>query len=326
MRVLVTGANGLLGHALCEELLNQGMRPVGYVRHPESATRLSRQGIDYRVGSLSDRDLLSATLSNIDAVIHAAGGGKGRGRASFYENNVVPTQQLLTSIPPSPKRRFILVSSLAAVGPSQTGLPHSPETTLDPISPYGVSKAEAERLTLEYAESLHVTIFRPPMIYGPHDWRLLPLFKAAKRGLIPLIGGRNKTLSLIHVRDCARAIIRALTVEISSGQRFFVDDGQIHSFIELVGHLSRIFGRTPRLIPIPSSLLYGFSYGNVLMSHLMRSTPLLTPYKVKELLCTHWVSESKKTQIELSWQPQIRLADGLSQTAQWYLDRGWLSR
>jgi len=326
MRVLVTGANGFLGRYLLKELKSQGHHALAFVRSQQSAESLKGFDCEVITGSLESLEDIKKGLQNIKAIIHAAGGGKAENPDSFFKNNVLPTQCLLKGIEHSKVEKFILVSSLAAIGPSPANAPRQNHSPANPLSPYGESKAQAEAAVLPIKKNIQIGIVRPPTIYGPADYRLFPLFKAAQKGWAPIPGGLPKTLSLIHVQDCAAAIIRCLDANYESGSTFFIDDGQIHSIENLVETLGQAFNTHPKIIPIPVPLLSIFALLSTLTTKLLKRDAWLTPSKVKELKEPHWICDSSASQKILEWRPQIKLAQGIQSTAQWYLEHGWLKK
>ena len=214
---------------------------MAFVRSEKSARTLNDFHCDVHIGSLTSAEDTEKALQHVQGVIHAAGGGKAHTPESFFQNNVLPTQHLISALTNHHVEKFILVSSLAAVGPSPANEPRQNHSPQKPLSSYGKSKAQAEMLVQQTKKHLQVGIIRPPTIYGPADPRLLPMFKAAQKGWAPIPGGRLKTLSLIHVQDCARAIVCALNADYDSGSAFFVDDGIIHSVESLVAAMGKAF-------------------------------------------------------------------------------------
>lgn len=324
MNVLVTGANGFLGRHICEALRSQGHVPLAFVRRAQSAQPLQQAGFDCRVGAFDEPPSLQAALKSVTAIVHAAGGGKASRPDSFFENNVTPTEQLLQAAAQSGVERFILISSLAAAGPSPDGTPKLNDAPLAPISPYGESKVQAEQLALQAKTQFHVGIVRPPAIYGPEDTRMLPLFRTAYKRWAPIPGGTDKTLSLIHVKDCATAIVRTLESDYPSGAAFFVDDGAPHPVTELIDLMGLAYQHRVVTLGIPGWLFKPLALTGYGLTKTLGREPIITPSKIKELLCPHWVCESTQTQAILKWQPQIPLARGIAQTCEWYQQEGWL--
>ena len=188
----------------------------------------------------------------------------------------------------------------------------------------GSTDNQAEELVQQAKTRFHVGIVRPPAIYGPEDTRLLPLFRAAYKRWAPIPGGLHKTLSLIHVKDCAAAIVRTLEADYPSGTAFFVDDGAPHSVTELVELMGLAYQHRVVTLGVPGWLFKPLALAGYGLSKTLGREPIITPSKIKELLCPHWVCESTQTQAILNWQPQIPLARGIAQTCEWYQQEGWL--
>jgi len=324
MHVLVTGANGFLGRYILEELKSQGHTSLAFVRRAHSAQQLRQEGFDVHVGRLDEPQELSEALKKIDAVIHAAGGGKAVQPQSYFDNNVAPTRRLFEALEQSKVKRCLLISSLAAAGPSAQNVPKKNDSLLNPISPYGESKAAAEGIAFQFKDILHVGILRPPAIYGPGDIRLLPLFKTAQKGFVPVPGGLPKSLSLIHVQDCAHAIVDALSANYPSGSAFFVDDGTRHSMEVLVQAMGQALHTRPKLVSIPGWCLSTIAVLSTQLARTLKRDAWLTPSKVHELLQPHWICDSTDTQKVLNWKPKVKLDLGIRSTARWYQKQGWL--
>src|SRR5262249_42051344 len=111
-----------------------------------------------------------------------------------------------------------------AAGPSADGSP-VPEDQEKPCTAYGRSKLEAEKTALKSKEQVPLTILRPGAIYGPRDREILDAFKAVKNGLAARVGGGSAKGSFIYGSDCADACIRAIEVDVPSGNMYFIEDG-----------------------------------------------------------------------------------------------------
>jgi nucleoside-diphosphate-sugar epimerase len=120
-------------------------------------------------------------------------------KEDFYHGNVEATKSLLEIIRETNPgiKRFVQVSSQACVGPSFDTQPIDEKRDYMPLTTYGKSKMEAEKLVISYFDKLSCTIVRPPAVYGPRDYAIFEYFKTMNRGLQPLIGF-EKLVSLIH--------------------------------------------------------------------------------------------------------------------------------
>ena len=145
-------------------------------------------------------------MKGVDAIIHSAGLVKARSAAEFQRTNVEGTRNMIEAAKAhAPKlRRFVFVSSLTAAGASVDGTPLDGDAG-GPLTHYGRSKADAERVVLAAKDAIPVTILRPPLIYGPRDQETLVFFKSVKSGVLPTVGKGETTMSMIFGSDCAAA-------------------------------------------------------------------------------------------------------------------------
>lgn len=328
MRILLTGASGFLGSHIAEQLDRQGAEVRALVR-PTSDTRFL-EGLEHvtlRSGAMDDKDSLLAATEGVDGIIHAAGLVKASVPADFYRTNEQGTANLLDAAKRNAPdlKRFVLVSSLAVMGPSEDGRPVSSGASPDPVTHYGRSKLAAEQVARAEVHTLPITILRPPMIYGPRDRELLPFFKSVKLGVLPLTGLPSSRLSAIYAADCAAACIKALAAEVPSGSTYFVEDGGLETLGGLIAHIENALDRRAWLrIPVPRFLMYGAALGSELYGKITRRAVMLTRDKLNELLAPHWVCDSMEAQAALGWKPRISFGEGARITGAWYRREGWL--
>src|SRR5690606_19493616 len=139
-------------------------------------------------------------------------------------------------------KRFVLVSSLAAIGPSADGSPVPPDASPRPVTRYGRSKLEAERLALGRKDEIPLTILRPPMIYGPRDNESFAFFQSVSRRFLPYLGNGQNTLSVIYAADAAGACVRALEADVPSGSAYFLEDGEVYVWLDMLREVERAIG------------------------------------------------------------------------------------
>jgi len=325
VRVLVTGATGFLGTRLVPILQAQGHTVRALVRETSDVRALKAAGAELVVGSLHPPQRLETACEAVDAIVHCAGGGKVRDVSAFYANNLATTTNLLEAARATcPNlRRFVFVSSLSAHGPSPDGVPRDPAEATTPITHYGRAKAQAETAVLDAADAFDVTILRPPAIYGPGDTRMLPVFKAAARGLLPLPGPARMT-SLVHVDDCCTAIGHIVTQPHPNRRIYFVEDGKPRTIDELADDVSNAVQRKPLVLRAPRFLLLAAAVISELVGRLRRRAVALTRDKVQDLSQPYWVCDATPLRTELGWSPTITFPDGARATAEWYREHGWL--
>ena len=327
MKVLVTGASGFLGSHVAEQLVHQGHDVRAMVRKT-SDTKFLRtlSKVTLCDGAVEDRDACFAACKGVEAIIHTAGLVKARATAEFHLTNVVGTQNMLDAAlaESSAIKRFVLVSSLAARAPSPDGrpLPHDAEPR--PVTAYGRSKLEAERIALRAKDNLHVTVVRPTGIYGPRDREMMQLFQYAAMRVLPFIGEPQGKLTLIHGEDCARAIVLCLKADIPSGKAYDLDDGAVYTRAELAEGLEEAMQKKAWLsFPIPNPVVYTVGFLSETYGRIANKAVMLKREKVSELL-QQWVGDSQPARKDLGFEPLLLWREGAKATARWYKENGWL--
>jgi dihydroflavonol-4-reductase len=177
-RVFVTGANGLLGRAVLDELLQSAHQAVALVRRPEAlAGHLDRVNAEIIVGDMTNIEGFQAILESCDVVIHLAAFHReyreGAGNRDLLEQiNVEGTMQLIEAAERAGVGRFIFVSSAGVMKPTARLLNEEAELDLASHNAYFASKAKAEQRIdafLSHKPRMEVLIARPSMLLGPQD-------------------------------------------------------------------------------------------------------------------------------------------------------------
>jgi putative NADH-flavin reductase len=171
MTILVTGATGFLGSHVAEQLAQQGERVRALVRSTSDTRFLkSLSGVELVHGSVEDRKSVLAAAEGVTGIVHAAGLVKAKSAEDFMRTNCGGTENLLEAAVAhrDTVKRFVLVSSLAALRPSDgSGSPVAEDVEPRPVTDYGRSKLAAERAAFGKKDSVSVVVMRPPAIYGP---------------------------------------------------------------------------------------------------------------------------------------------------------------
>lgn len=308
-RVLVTGANGFVGQALCPQLENSGWS----VR---KAVRLSQEDC-VAVGDIGPNTDWRAALDGMDAVVHLAARAhimqdKAQDPLAAYRAvNCAGTENLARQAAQAGVKRLVYVSSIKVNGESTTDRPFRANDIPHPQDPYGVSKWEAEQALQRVAAEtgLEIVILRPPLIYGPFvKANFLRLMKLSERGLPLPLGMVKNRRSLLYLGNLTDAIRVCLSHPTAPGKTYLLSDGDPLSSAELVRRLGVALERPAMLLPVPPALL--------------RLAGLLTGRRaeVARLLDSLEVDSSAIRQ-ELGWQPPYSTGQGLATTAAWYWDR-----
>lgn len=325
MRALVTGGRGFIGGFLVEALLEKGYE-VHCLLRKGSLGWLSGLDIHRVDGDITERESLQPAVQNMDYVFHLAGALKARSLKDFQKINAGGTKNLLEAVGKNNfgLARFVLVSSLSAAGPSPDGTPLNESDTPHPVSNYGKSKLLAEKVTLEYANELPVTVIRPPAVYGPRERDIFTYFKSAQKGWRPILTGGPRSFSAIYVKDLVRGILLAAEQSNAVGETYFLCNDEAYSWDEVGKAIASVLGvRTKRLL-LPLSLAFLTALGSELFGKLTNKLNVINLDKFRELKMRHWVCDNGKAKTELGFEIEFALEKGLSETAQWYVEHGWL--
>jgi len=327
MKVLVTGASGLLGSHVAELLSERGTQVRALVRKTSNRRHLETlHNVELFEGSVEQADRVREAVDGVDAVIHAAGLVKARNTDEFFATNVGGTSNLIDAARrrSRPLDRFVYVSSLEACGPSPDGKPISADQE-NPVTRYGRSKLAAEKVVLSAKNDLPVVILRPGAIYGPRDGEILEAFRSIKYGLLPLFANGTAKGVWIYATDCAEACIRAVEAAGPSGRTYFVDDGcGPLALKQMLADAERALGKKALVrASLPAPLLMQVARGVEAFGRVTNRPVMLTREKASMLL-QHWVCSSEDTRRDLGWEPRVRWADGVERAVKWYRENGWL--
>lgn len=326
MKALVTGATGFVGSHLAETLVREGAQVTALVRSPGKARLLSELGVRQVQGSLGDREALLAAAQDQDAIFHVAGLVAARDENEFLSANRDGTASLVEAAIASGRTpRFVLVSSMAAGGPSPKGTPRTGQEAAAPVTAYGRSKLAGEEQLRR--SPLPWTILRPPMVYGPRDTEVLKVFRLARTGIVPVFGDGSQELSAIYGPDLAAALVAAARSPATIARTYYACHPEIFSsaaFVTAVGHAVRgKTGRT-RLVPLPSWLARGVLGLTGTVARLAGQATILTPDKANEFFQPAWTGDPSALASDTGWSPQHGIETGLGATAEWYRQQGWL--
>lgn len=321
MRAFVTGGTGFVGAHLVQALLDRGDDVTCLVRSPAKAAPLGWRNVRVVRGDLDDKTALRQGCTGADVVYHVAGRISARDLDDFMRVNRDGTAQVLEAAGSRPGR-FVLVSSLAAAGPTQPGRPIDETRVPQPVTDYGRSKLAAELLVRQ--GPCPWSIVRPVVVYGEWDREILKLFRAARLGVAPVFGDGGQELSVIHASDLAAALIAAGTGPDSAGRTYFAAHPTPTTARDFVLAIGQALQRRVRVVPVPRAVARASLWTIGSLAHLIGVTTVLSADKANEFLAPAWTCLPDALERDTGWKARVDLASGLARTAAWYREKGWL--
>jgi dihydroflavonol-4-reductase len=322
VRSLITGATGFVGGHLAETLRRQGHEVVALVRSPAKAAALREIGVELIAGDLHDVEAVRSAARGAEVVYHVAGLTAARSEAEFHRINVEGTARLLAAAAEAGASRFVLVSSLAAAGPSPRGGRRSAPDPTEPVTQYGRSKAAAEEVVR--GGGMPWTIARPPAVYGPRDTELLKVFRIAKLGVAPVFDDGSQDLSLVYGPDLAEALVAMGSTPTAAGRIYYPAHPEVITSGALVRAIGATMGRRMRLIPLPRPVAGGILQLTGLAARLAGQATLLNPDKANEFFQPAWTCDPEPLTRDTGWRAAHGSEAGLARTLAWYRAEGWL--
>lgn len=325
--LLITGASGFVGHHLIEEAVKQGYTVFASVRQTSKIDHLKSFPIQFTSLDFEDHNALRKNLEThqYDYIIHAAGALKASSAQEYDFINAEYSHNLAQAAMSSgiPLKKFIFISSLAAVGPTASHQDTITENTPpNPVTYYGKSKLLAESL-LRGFKTLPLVTLRPTAVYGPYERDIFIMLQALNRGLELYIGRVPQQLSFVYVKDLAKATMLALQSS-ATHKSYNLSDGHKYDRYQLASTVKDILHKKTITLhlPLPGvKLLAGVLervYG------LQKKTPALNYNKLAELTASNWHCSIENAKAELGFEPRYDLQRGMHETLDWYKANHWL--
>lgn len=326
MQIVITGAAGFLGSALVRAAVRAGHSVRALVRPARAGQAFDwagLPGVQLIPVELVQSPALAAALHGVDAVIHAAAAMRGD-YAQQRADTVLPTEALLGVMRASGPKRLVLVSSFAVYDYARM----APGSLLDEHSPleaqpsrrdaYAQVKLEQEMAAQRFAaEGGQVSLLRPGVIYG--RGQLWPgSLGLSLGGSTWLRLGPSSPRPMIHVDNCAEALVAACVARASIGTALNLVDDELPTAAEFLARVARLPGQQRRIVGFPWPLLSLIASTLALMNRLAGGRLPLPGLLRAERLAARFMdlrfsnAQAKKI---LGWQPRLSLDEALRQSA-----------
>jgi UDP-glucose 4-epimerase len=309
MKILVTGANGFLGTALCNTAMSRGLTVHGATRSPNNLPK----GVNHcAIGNIDSSTDWQSYLIDCEVLVHLAARVHVMNDRSidpleeFRRVNVQGALNLAQQAANAGVRRFVFISSIKVNGEStQLGSSFHADDVPAPQDAYGISKMEAEHglRTIAVETGMEVVIIRPSLVYGPGvKGNFATMMRWLSRSLPLPLGAIRNHRSLVALDNLVDLILLCLTHPNAANQTFLVSDGDDISTTDLLMRMGQAMSKPAQLVPVPVSWLRF-----ILM--------IIGKNDVAQRLCSSLQVDINKTRNMLGWNPPLTLDQGLKKTA-----------
>ncbi len=312
LKILVTGASGFVGKALCERLILDNFSVIKVVRKHYANTKDSIITNEILINDISTISNWLDFLANVDVVVHLAGRAHVLKEKSldplneFRSVNTLATQKLVEASVYAGVKRFIFLSSVGVNGDKTDSAPFRATDIPKPVSSYAISKYEAETSLKDIASKggMEFVIIRSPLIYGRNaPGNFGKLVNVISRGVpLPFAGITNNKRSFIGLDNLVDLLVRCIDHPSAVNQTFLAADGVSLSTAELVKKISVSLGRKYKLFKLPNFIFYFFSI-------------FLGKKKMMQQLFGNLEIDIEHTMKTLDWSPPLSVDQGFKKLA-----------
>ena len=307
--MLVTGANGFVGTALCAQARALGYSVRGACRSAAPASH------NVSVGAITGLTDWSIALKNMAVVVHLAArvhvmnDNVSDPLMEFRRANVDATLNLAKQAANAGVKRFIFISSIKVNGEStELDSPFHADDAVMPRDAYGISKLEAETalIRLGNATSMEIVIIRPPLVYGAGvKANFYSMMRWLDKGIPLPLGAIHNKRSFVALDNLVDLIIVCINHPAAAGEVFLVSDNEDLSTSELLQRMATALGKPARLLAIP-------------VGTLQFVAKLLGKQAIAQRLCGSLQLDINKTRQMLGWTPPVSVNEALKKAAQYY--------
>jgi nucleoside-diphosphate-sugar epimerase len=319
VKVLVTGATGMMGRATAEALIRRGDTVTVLQRRP---SRLPCREVR---GDICETDVVRRAATGQDAVLHLAAKVDMTGRWRDYVRvNIDGTRAVVDACLTEGVPRLVHVSSpsVAHAGHALMGVPAEPADPDRARGHYARSKAVAEVEALAADSDLvAVLAVRPHLVWGPGDTQLVErIVSRARSGRLPVVGSGAALIDTTYVDNAVAALVAAVDVcGRAHGEPLVVSNGEPRPVAEILLRLCRAAGAPPPRgrVPVPAAWLAGAAAEGVWALTRRPDVPPLTRFLTEQLSTAHWFDQ-RRTREVLGWRPAVTLDEGFAKLTAWH--------
>lgn len=321
MKVLITGATGLLGGHLIQALQQRGEQIRALVLPVENAEKLIAQGVEVVRGDVTDATTLPPAVKDRDIIFHLAGMmGVNRPLEEYCRVNVIGSENLYQAALAAGVHRFVHTSSHNVYGLGYGRFLTEEDPLRPDPDPYSISKAEGDgrirRLML--TSEMETVVIRPGTFFGPgdrlHYGRIAQRMKDGK-GLI--VGRGDNALPFCYVTDVVQGFMLAAYHSNAPGNVYNISNDRPLTQEEIFNAIADAVGGKRPERHVPYVPLY---YGSMVaekVAALTHTRPMVTRLGAM-MFGTDNRHSVQKARRELGYEPQVEISEGIRLAAAWF--------
>ena len=328
---LVTGATGLLGSHIVEQLRKRDLPVRVLVRPGSDCSWLETQGVEFTEGDITEPATLAAACAGVDAVYHSAAKVGDWGPWEEFERITIGgTRNMIDAAIAAGVRRFVHISSISVYGyyTDDAIIDETWDTAygLYRWAYYSKSKVAAEELAwaAHRGGKIEVTIIRPAWIYGQRDRTTIArLYRMIKKGQAKILGRGDNRLNVVYAGNIAEAAIAAAALPQANGEAFNISNDDEITQQEYFDLLAKTCDAPPVKRHVPYRVAYCAGFVLECLGHLFcsKKPPFVTRYAVWLMGRRSFFSTRKAREV-LNWRPTVKYEVGVPQTVKWYRENG----
>jgi len=330
LRILVTGATGVIGAQLVDSLLKQENAEVRILARdstkiPEAWTTK----VETVIGDIGNADYMSSIVKGMDTVYHLAAIPEISEKFSedeYFKINTNFTVDFAKKCNEANVRKFVFFSSVEAMGGIAAAVKQKKTLSegdyLGTTTLYGESKLRAEQQLLDLYKDrdFPVSIVRPAVVYGPNmrgHFGPLKLIRALDEGHFLFVGSGKNLVSWTYVQNVVDAAMLVGNSSKSNGQAYILSDDEPYQIKEIVTLVCKYLEKDVPKRHLPNSLATTLAVPIEFAYSRMGKDPPLSRQKIRYLSGTY-VFDNSKIRRELGFSSRVSLEAGLKDTVGWY--------
>ncbi|MGC2233461.1 MAG: NAD-dependent epimerase/dehydratase family protein, partial [Candidatus Acidiferrum sp.] len=319
-KVLVTGANGLIGRHLVRRLLREGNRVRLFVRRQPDAEFVNNGNVEVFLGDLGDPAAVDCAVSGTEIVYHVGAAMKG-GIHDHERGTICGTQNVVDSVLRHDVQRLVYISSLSCLhaAAARRGDVVTEDWPIEP-SPakrgaYTQAKTAAEKIVRDAVRDRHLraVLLRPGRVFGPGMTLLTPEVARRVGNFFVILGDGTRELPLVYVEDVVDATVLAAETSEFDGRVFHIVDRTPITQNQVVRDYISKSSKEAKVVYVPVAVVYSLALGFELLSKILRRPVPLSIYRVKSALA-RMRFDCRRAENSLGWRPRVGVACGLRET------------